>query len=348
MKKIFLPLIVLITAFIMASPAIAAIEGGEYTISPFVGGYTFDGIQHLKTNIATGLKVGYNLNKNWGVEGQFTYVPLTPTLAAETRRGDQYSLRADVLYHFMPKSSLVPFVALGGGWSQTENLFGPTNNDATLDYGVGVKYFLNDWLALRGDVREIFSFHTSNQGATDYWQNVEYTVGLTFQFGRPRVAARAVEVEKPMQEIKAPAPPPAPVPAPEPVKEAPAPAPAPVKEAPTSWQGAPTAVPAGKIMVTGMKIEQNALEIEATERIRDYKIFTLSQPSRLVIDISNAVDSLGANRIPVHKLGISTVRFGSYPDHLRVVLDAAQGELLPYRIEETDRGLKIIMTTPEQ
>ena len=275
------------------------------------------------------------------MEGQFTYVPLTPTLAAETRRGDQYSLRADVLYHFMPKSSLVPFVALGGGWSQTENLFGPTNNDATLDYGVGVKYFLNDWLALRGDVREIFSFHTSNQGATDYWQNVEYTVGLTFQFGRPRIATPVVEPEKPMQKVKAPAPEPVPVPAP-------APEPVPVKEAPTIWQGAPTAAPAGKILVTGMKIEQNALEIEATGRIRDYKIFTLSQPSRLVIDISNAVDSLGANRIPVHKLGIATVRFGSYPDHLRVVLDAELSEILPYRIEETDRGLKIIMTTPEQ
>ena len=49
-------------------------------------------------------------------------------------------------------------------------------------------------------------------------------------------------------------------------------------------------------------------------------------------------------RIPVHKLGIAAVRFGSYPDHLRLVFDAEQGVLLPYRIEETDKGLKIIMS----
>ena len=99
-------------------------------------------------------------------------------------------------------------------------------------------------------------------------------------------------------------------------------------------------------MVTGISIDQDALEITATGRGTNYKTFTLSQPSRLVIDINNAVNGLGASRVPVHKFGILAVRFGNHPNFLRIVLDAAQGKLLPYRITETDNGLKVIMSAP--
>ena len=53
-------------------------------------------------------------------------------------------------------------------------------------------YFLNDWVALRGDVRHILSFHSSKFGAGNYWSNYEYTAGVTFQFGGTRAAVPAV------------------------------------------------------------------------------------------------------------------------------------------------------------
>jgi len=97
-----------------------------------------------------------------------------------------------------------------------------------------------------------------------------------------------------------------------------------------------------------MKIEGNALVIPATGRIVNYKVFSLSQPSRLVLDMRQTVNGMGTNKISVHKLGIAAVRFGSYPDSLRVVLDAEQTQLFPYRIQETENGLKIIMTPPRK
>ena len=106
------------------------------------------------------------------------------------------------------------------------------------------------------------------------------------------------------------------------------------------------AVPAGAILVSGMKVEENVLEFTANESIKNYKVLTLSQPSRLVIDVANGVNGLGVERIPVNKLGITTVRFESNPEYLRVILDAQEGLLIPYRIEETATGLKIIITTP--
>ena len=141
---------------------------------------------------------------------------------------------------------------------------GQTNDDFLADYGAGLKYFLTDHIALRADVRHIFDFtyHDDVTGPAISTTTSAYTAGVTFQLGGVRAATPAVE--KPVPEVKAPAPEdikPAPAPAAEP-----APVPAPVKEEPTSWQGGKTAVVEGKIMVTGMKVDQNALEITASEQ----------------------------------------------------------------------------------
>ncbi len=82
-----------------------------------------------------------------------------------------------------------------------------TNNDAILVDGGGVKYFLKDWLALRGDVRQIFSFHSNRYGATAYWNNFEYTVGVAFQFGGAKPGTPpAGERRKPRHQILPPRP----------------------------------------------------------------------------------------------------------------------------------------------
>jgi hypothetical protein len=170
-------------------------------------------------------------------------------------------------------------------------------------------------------------------------------------------AAQVVEEQRPVQAVT-PSPPapeetkPVPPPAPEPAvapTEPPVPAPAP--ETPLTLTAekpevAAAAAPAGTIILTGITIDKDSLEIVTTKHIGAYKIFTLSQPSRLVIDVEGAANGLGVKRIPMHRFGITTVRFGDHPGFLRIVLDAARGKLLPYRIEETSKGLKVIMTNP--
>ncbi len=46
---------------IVAAPAAAEVRGGAFTVTPFVGGYTFDGVQHIETNAVTGLALGYKI-----------------------------------------------------------------------------------------------------------------------------------------------------------------------------------------------------------------------------------------------------------------------------------------------
>ncbi len=306
-------------ALLAASPAAAEINGGEFSISPFAGALVYDGSQRLSSSFAVGTRLGYNATRNLGIEGQFTYA--RPRYKG--KNGNIYNTRGDILYHFFPDKKLVPFFAIGGGWMGAEA--GPSQSrHATFDYGVGLKYFLNDSVALRGDFRQVMSIRPNSRD--DTWQNSEITVGVTFQFGGVK------RVSPPVAEAAA-------APAAAPVATPPK-----VVEDPECWTADGAEVPSGKIAVTGICLRESAVEIQAGERIRKYGVFTLAQPSRLVIDISNAASGFKAGTIRTNRLGIAAVRFENYPEFLRIFLDAGQGRILPYRVEESDPCLRIIMT----
>jgi OOP family OmpA-OmpF porin len=153
-----------------------------FSASPFVGGYTFDGTQHLKTGPVFGLRLGYNITENWATEGVFDFVP------TETTRGNNhinaYSYRLDLLYNFMPTRTVVPYLAVGGGGTTFEYRHGNGHDsDATFNFGGGVKYFITESIALRGDVRQLLAFEDKTQF------NWEYTAGMTFLFGGKKAAS---------------------------------------------------------------------------------------------------------------------------------------------------------------
>lgn len=308
----------LLTVLLVACPASAEIKGGEFSVSPFVGALVYDGSQRLSSSFAVGARLGYNITRNVGTEGQFTYA--RPHYKGVS--GNIYNLRGDVLYHFFPDKKLVPFFAIGGGWMAADA--GPNQSrHATFDYGVGLKYFISNSVALRGDFRQVMSVRPNSRD--DTWQNSEITVGLTFQFGGVNTVSPPVET----------------VVEPVPAKVEAAPK---VVEEPECWTADSSEAPSGKIMVTGICIRDNTVEIQASERLRKYSVFTLPQPSRLVIDINNAASGFREGLIRTNRQGIAAVRFENYPEFLRIFLDAGQGRILPYRVEESDPCLKIIMT----
>ena len=318
-------LLALMLFFVVETPAMAEIKGNEITVSPFVGAYVYDGSQQLSPSFSAGMRLGYNLDKNWGLEGQFTYA----RLRSDGNYGALYNVSGDLLYHLIPESKVVPYLLIGTGWGKTDYVVGSSSN-AIVEYGAGIKYFMNDAVALRGDVRQIFSLNPSSGTSTGYWQNSEFTVGLSFQFGGPKAVSPAVKEVVPAAV------------APSAVSETKEP----VLEEPSIWQAENTIASAGKILITGMRADKNEFELIGSEPIRNYKLFTLSQPSRLVVDIANGESGFILKKVVVNRLGIATVRFESYPDYLRIFFDAAQGRMIPYRIEETASGLKIIVTGP--
>ncbi|QEM70110.1 outer membrane beta-barrel domain-containing protein [Geobacter sp. FeAm09] len=216
----------------MATAASAGNKEGTFSLSPVIGGYTYDGVQHLETSPVYGARAGYNFTKAFGVEALFDYAHTEGTKS--TKKYDMYRYGGELLYHFFPDNTLVPYVAAGyAGLNFNDN-----KPQGAFDYGAGLKYFLTDNFALRGDVRHIIYKSGGVNSTTD--NNVEYTVGAYIPFGG------TAPVVKPVEAPAAPAP--APAPAPEPPKAVePAPAPAPAPVAPTSTLAvAPAAVTKGE------------------------------------------------------------------------------------------------------
>jgi outer membrane beta-barrel protein len=189
MKKVLhkiLPAILLVT---LATPGFAENRQGAATLSPFVGGYVLDKDQHEESRPEFGLRAGYNFTENFGAEAMFGYSLTETRIPYGSREADRYRYGVDLLYHFMPQNNFVPFVALGGGGTNFNIPNTPSEKShyaGLVDYGGGVKYFVNPDLALRADVRHAILVHDLGDN------NFEYSVGLTFNFGGKRKTVAAI------------------------------------------------------------------------------------------------------------------------------------------------------------
>jgi OOP family OmpA-OmpF porin len=200
----------------LAATAGAEIQPKKYTLSPFIGGYTFEGDENLKTGPVLGARLGYDYTKRFGVEGLVDAVWSKHTHGLQNHDVTLVSAGLEGLYYFRPDAKFVPFLAGGLRGYILDDADGRDNRERIgVGYGVGAKYFLKPGLALRGDVRHLLF---ANQG----WNNLEYTLGLAFLFGG---------------QAAAPPPPPPPV----------APPPPPPPAAPTvSLSANPSSIEAGK------------------------------------------------------------------------------------------------------
>lgn len=149
-------------------------------------------------------------------------------------------------------------------------------------------------------------------------------------------AQKAAPVEVP-QPAAVPVPAAASVPLPVP---APTPVPVPVKLAPVVPDSAPAAT---KAVIKGIVAGQGYVEIKANTRIASFTPQRLGNPERLVIDLPGAVSAPSVKKaVTVNRNGISQVRFGKYPGHVRVVLDASGDTFPAYEITSSQQGLRII------
>ena len=193
MKKVLNKIVPAILLVTLATPGFAENREGAFTLSPFVGGYVLDKATPFESRPIFGLRAGYNFTENLGAEAMFGYSLSETKLSqgsAGSKETDLYQYGVDVLYHFMPKSNFVPFVEVGGGVTHFKVPSTPSIGHpyyiGQVNYGAGVKYFVNPDVALRADVRHaILVQDTANN-------NLEYSVGLTFNFGGVRKAVKAI------------------------------------------------------------------------------------------------------------------------------------------------------------
>ncbi len=129
------------TAFLLTllltTTCFAGEREGAFSISPFAGGYTFDGVQHAETAPVYGLRLGYDITNNIGVEYVVDFLSTDGTHAGTSINALSY--RMDALYNLLPEGRLVPYLALGGGGITAGHgsgfQAGGSNTDATLNAG---------------------------------------------------------------------------------------------------------------------------------------------------------------------------------------------------------------------
>lgn len=187
MRKAIVTLMCVVAIVCMAATA-GAERGKPFSVSPFIGGYTFEGNENVKANLDYGLRVGYNLTDAFTLEGVLNYVPTE--FKDRSEKVTDLGIRMEALYHFMPRSRFVPFLAvgIGGRILNSERTESRDHKNVLADYGLGLKYYLTEALAVRADVRHLVTFN-------DRYNNLEYTLGLTYLFGgEPAPAARTETV----------------------------------------------------------------------------------------------------------------------------------------------------------
>ncbi len=181
MCKKIICLAILVLSFSL--PAVAKNQSKALNLSPVYGSHMFEGTLSLENTKFWGIGLGYNLTKNWGVEGFYTRTESAAEaedVSTTDTKVETYHL--DALYHFRPDTNLVPYVVAGLGAIYYSPAVGPDRDHLLFNYGVGIKYFiLDDLIALRADIRHLVDFPEPDNG-------LQYAIGLTFQLGKAAAA----------------------------------------------------------------------------------------------------------------------------------------------------------------
>lgn len=182
-------------AVLAAAPVHAEDYQAGVTFSPQIGHYIFDSERGLDDAAVYGAGLGYQFANPFALE--FTFLTLDSSLESTSADVDYDQYRLDALYHFAPSEKARPYLAAGAG----EGAFQITqkkDKETQLNLGAGVKYFVNESVALRGDAR---SFYSLDNEKTDY----ALTIGLLFLLGAeassaPRYVAEPVQAPAPQPQ----------------------------------------------------------------------------------------------------------------------------------------------------
>jgi OOP family OmpA-OmpF porin len=188
-RKFSLIVLALFAAVLLYTPVAAKNLPGEWSITPFAGGYTYDTRYDQDTNLDTsllyGLRVGYNMTKRWSLEAVGTYAnafgdrPVPYHGDLRDNNAKMYGYRMEGMYNFLPDTDLALFIAAGMGGRILDYDISDRQHRFLLGYGLGFKYFFARHWALRGDVRHLYLPNTNSEGRN----NFEYTLGISFLFG---------------------------------------------------------------------------------------------------------------------------------------------------------------------
>jgi outer membrane beta-barrel protein len=141
-----------------------------------------------------GLRYGYNVTDQWGVEVSLGHSPNSVTdLAGSDIDLDLTTLDVDAVWHLMPAQKWVPYVVAGVGYAQASldrPITGTVGSQTyridddsgfTANAGVGLKWFATDRVIVRAEARYRYLDKLVDRFAEPI-NSVETTLGVGWKF----------------------------------------------------------------------------------------------------------------------------------------------------------------------
>ncbi len=135
---------------------------------------------NLKNNLHFGARFGIFVDRNYSFETTYQLLYTDTDLAAGGNRGARIgSWRFNLLYHFLSGSNVRPYLTGGIGWEHTK-VYGTLNSqDMGFNAGLGVRYYITDYLVARADGRFVYK---EVAGASRQY-DCEASFGISYIFG---------------------------------------------------------------------------------------------------------------------------------------------------------------------
>ena len=187
-KKITMP-VLLALVFLFPLSARSEIRAGSFEMTPFAGYNFFENDQNLTDRFVSGGRLGYNFTKHFGIElsGEFIRSEVDDRARTDITEGqfgspmdrvDITSYNIDAVYHFMPDGNFNPYIIAGAGGTRYSPSIS-TKDMTNIDFGLGLKAWLTDNIALRLDFRDYMVTEIFQES----YHNLQVTLGLVFAFG---------------------------------------------------------------------------------------------------------------------------------------------------------------------
>lgn len=190
LKTIIALFAIFLPSLLFCSNALAGNRAGAVNFSLNYGLYMYEGDQNLRDDLnqAYGVGIGYNLSENFEIEALINRITGTDYENTDNEIKGLLT-RAEALYHLMPDSPVVPYVAFGVGNMELNPERGPTEDTFGAIYGVGIKFFMDEFWALRFDVRHFIGFDQGVDEWSETDNNLLATLGVNLQLGGQKPAS---------------------------------------------------------------------------------------------------------------------------------------------------------------
>jgi outer membrane protein OmpA-like peptidoglycan-associated protein len=258
--------------------AFAGDDAGSWYVSPMLQYHLMDNDRQLKDDFGYQAGVGFNLPREWAIEGDFSRGTFDIKRTDATRRLTGYSV--DVIKKFFPDWPVQPYGLAGGGELDDRTSvpgLARTYHTFLAEAGVGLLTGIGSQtgstrVQLRTEAKYRMEWANASRFGANDPSNLILGVGIQMNFGAPD--ERPPVIKEVVREVPAPQPPPPPPPPP----------PLPLPPAPK-----------GEIRLQGVTFATNSAElIPESYTVLNNTAASLKPYPNLVIEVRGYTDSRGS------------------------------------------------------